>query len=534
MLRRLITLGLDGIDFPTLNAWAAEGRLPVLRGLLEESRALILGASNRPMPGSIWTDIATGVSAAIHGYQHEEQLRVGSYVIEPVNASRVASPPFYKTLSDEGVRCAVVDFPVDYPLESFNGLHVVDWATEFKLWRFETRPQSMVAKLEHYDHPLTRYPGTRIGLDDLVALKRKLLRGIEIKRQFTVDLLRQREHEFVFVNFCELHKAGHFFWRFHDRAHPEFTDAVPELTDSLRDTYEALDRALAFVLAEVGDGDDLIIVTDRGMYSDHRADHLVEDVLAKLQWSAPRGRAAASPSQPSSSGVPLLSSRTAKKALKFVAQNLLPDSVREALLPFHRAMTGGPAPLDWTKTRVFKLPNVGNSYLRINLEGREPAGIVAAGVQYEALLSEIDSQFRALINPATGERVVEDVYFPGLQFKGPKNAELPDVAIVWNSRSPIEAVSSREVGTISGKYVSQRSGNHRPEGFALFRGPSFKSGTGNFEGDARQIAPAILHRFGIKPPAHYELQAPGPIVSGREGRSVRELRSPELAHEYEE
>jgi hypothetical protein len=74
-------------------------------------------------------------------------------------------------------------------------------------------------------------------------------------------------------------------------------------------------------------------------------------------------------------------------------------------------------------------------------------------------------------------------------------------------------VTSNEIGTISGKYVSQRSGNHRPEGFALFRGPSFRAGTGEHQGDARQIAPAILKRFGLSSPKHYELQAPDAILA---------------------
>jgi predicted AlkP superfamily phosphohydrolase/phosphomutase len=421
MLRRLITLGLDGIDFPLLKEWAADGRLPVLRGLLEESRTLLLGAPNRPLPGSIWTDIATGVSAAVHGFIHEEQLRVGSYQIDPVNASRVSAPPYYKTLSDAGVRCAVVDFPVDYPLDDFNGIQVIDWATEFKLWRFETRPASFTARLAKYgEHPFTRYPGTRTSLDDMVALERKLMRGIEIKRQFAIDLIHQREHEYVFVNFCEIHKAGHFFWRFHDRNHPEFTDAVPELVHALRETYETLDRALGSVLQQLGDDDDLIVVTDRGMYSDHRADHLVDGVLSKLEWLVPRGRAPAdAATQVPAAGTPLLSSLAVRKALGFVARRVLPDSVREALLPFHRAMTGGPPPLDWTKTRVFRLPNVGNSYLRVNLAGREPNGTVASGAEYDALLSEVAAKFRALINPATGEHVVEDISFPAIQFQCP-------------------------------------------------------------------------------------------------------------------
>jgi len=133
-------LGVDGLDWELVKDWSARGHLPALHALLEQSRALLLGESNRPLPGSVWTDIATGVSAAVHGFQHEEQLRLGTYRVEKIDSSRVASLPFYKTLSDADIRCAVVDFPVDHPIEGFNGMQVVDWGSEFKLWHFGTRP----------------------------------------------------------------------------------------------------------------------------------------------------------------------------------------------------------------------------------------------------------------------------------------------------------------------------------------------------------------------------------------------------------
>lgn len=147
MNRRMLMLGLDSLDWKLLNEWAGEGRLPVLRKLLEESHVLMFGKSNRPLPGSVWTDIATGASAAVHGFIHEEQVALDSYRSQQVDASRVAVAPFYKALSDAGVHCAVVDFPVDYPLAGFNGLQVIDWGTEFKLWHFETRPERLARQL---------------------------------------------------------------------------------------------------------------------------------------------------------------------------------------------------------------------------------------------------------------------------------------------------------------------------------------------------------------------------------------------------
>jgi predicted AlkP superfamily phosphohydrolase/phosphomutase len=528
MLPRLITLGVDGLDMNLVNTWVAEGRLPVLRGLLDRSHALILGESNRPLPGSIWTDIATGCSAAIHGFVHEEQLRAGSYQIERVDASRVAVAPFYETLSDAGIRSAVVDFPVDYPIEGFNGIQVVDWATEFKLWHFETRPKNLAAQLvtKYGRHPLMNYPGTRATLAGLLALKRKLTQGIEIKRQFAVDLIQMQQHEFIFFGFSELHKAGHFFWRFHDRTHREFTDAEPELVDSLRAMYEQMDCALGSVLNQLDNEDDLIVVTDRGMYADHRGDHLVDAILLKLGLAVQREPSTVLPASKSLRSR-LLGARALTNLSRLVARRLISDRLREALLPFYRSAIGGAPPLDWTRTRVFRLPSVGNSYLRVNLAGRDPAGIVLPGAQYDALLSEIAARFHALINPNTGEPAVEDVYFPARQFRGPKARDLPDVGIVWNPRNPIDAVESDAISTIVGRQESDRSGNHRPEGFALFLGPSFVMDSGESQGDARQIAPAILSRFGVEIPPHYEMLAPVAITKRLYGESEG-LRRPQL------
>ena len=500
MSRRLLMLALDSIDWFLVNEWAAEGHLPVLRRLLEDSRQLLCTESNRPLPGSVWTDIATGVSAGTHGYVDLTHLTPNSYGSDRIDASRLSALPFYKVLSDSGIRCAIVDFPIDYLLPGFNGLQIVDWGTEFKPGRFGVNTPGLAAQLD--THPLTDYDRTALGLSDLLALKHKLLHGIEVKRRFAVSLLQERAHDFVFYNFAELHKAGHFFWKFHDRNHPDFTDSEPQLRHALREVYAEMDRAIGNVLEQLGSDDHLVLVTDRGMYADYRGDHLIEKVLLQLGLAAPRG--SSHEGRAESWRTRLLNQRETRKALRFVGQKLLPESVRQALLPFHRAAVGEAAPLDWRKTRVYAIPSVGNSHLRVNLAGREPLGVVTSGAEFQSVLTEATAQLRALVNPATGERAVEEIYFPSTQFQGPRAAELPDIAIVWNPKSRITALTSAAMGTVRGKSTEGRTGNHRPDGFALFSGPSFSARGQVMNGDPRQIAPTILQHFGITPPAYYE------------------------------
>jgi len=515
-MRRMVVLAIDGIDWFLMNQWAAEGRMPVLRQVLAESQVLRLGEANRPLPGSVWTDIATGTSAATHGYLYEEEIRAGSYEWHRVDASRVAVPRFYQSLSDSGVRCAVADFPVDQPIDHFNGVQIVDWGTEFKRWRFETRPPALAAQLikTYGAHPLTNHR-TGSELRDLLDLRHKLSAGIDIKRRFAADLLDQRGHDFVFCNFSEVHKAGHFFWRFHDRAHPGFTAAEPGLVDSLRALYEETDAAIGSVLTHLTDQDDLMVMTDRGMYAEYRGDHLVDPILMQLDLAVPRGRRPGGVEKPSLRSR-LLGGSNARKGYRYISQKMMPSFVKNALLPMHRAVIGAPPPLDWKKTRVFKLPTVGNSYLRVNLLGRDASGIVTPGAEYEALIADLTAKFSALINPETGERAVENIYYPALHYRGPKAADLPDVAIFWNSNAPINALESGDIKLVAGLQPGPRSGNHRPDGFALFRGPSFSTVRGNQEGDARQIAPAMLKYYGVACPKHYEMEAPEAIF-GRLG-----------------
>jgi predicted AlkP superfamily phosphohydrolase/phosphomutase len=502
-------LGVDGIDWVLMNEWIDAGRLPILRELFRESHTLFMGEPNRLLPGSVWTDIATGASAGIHGFVHDHQLRAGTYETHKINASVVSVPPFYRTLSEAGVRCAVVDFPVDYPQPGFNGLQVIDWGTEFKLWRFETEPHGLEARLiERYgDHPLNDWGSTRTSLPWLLKMRGALREGTQIKKRLAIDLLEQREHDFIFVNFAELHKAGHFYWKFHDRRHPDFTDAEPGLLDAMREAYENMDAALGEVLRHLRPGDDLILLTDRGMYADYRGDHLVDDILLRLGLAQGGGKDT-DEARKNSLRSRVLASQDVRTVYFRFSRRFVPKALRTALRPLHRAVIGAAAPLDWSKTQVFRLPSVGNTYLRVNLEGREPQGTVAPGAAYEALLAALEKRFRSIVNPLTEEPAVEHVYFPARTFKGPRAMELPDVAVMWKSVAPINALFVPDVGLFRGQQQDRRSGNHRPEGFALFRTASMASGTGVDEGDARQVTPAVLAHFGVAPPAHYELDVP--------------------------
>ena len=163
-----------------------------------------------------------------------------------------------------------------------------------------------------------------------------------------------------------------------------------------------------------------------------------------------------------------------------------------AVTQWLRARFGAGAGVDWSTTRVFSLPTDRNTYLRVNLRGREPQGCVAPGSEYDALLTYVETEFRALVNGQTGRPAVEDVFRPQELYPGPRARDLPDLVVLWSSDGPIDVLQSRTIGRIESRVTEQRSGNHRPEGFLLARGPAFKSGPADLRGDILQLAPTLL------------------------------------------
>jgi predicted AlkP superfamily phosphohydrolase/phosphomutase len=170
---------------------------------------------------------------------------------------------------------------------------------------------------------------------------------------------------------------------------------------------------------------------------------------------------------------------------------------------------GAAARLDWSRTRAIVLPTDRNSYVRINVRGREPQGVVEPGQAYEATLQMIEREFRALVNDETSNPAVEEVFRVQELYPGPRAIDLPDLAILWSSEAPINVIRSPRLGRVEMRRTERRSGNHRPEGFLFARGPAFKSGQAELRGDILQIAPTLLSLYDVPCPDAFAM---GPLT----------------------
>jgi predicted AlkP superfamily phosphohydrolase/phosphomutase len=79
--------------------------------------------------------------------------------------------------------------------------------------------------------------------------------------------------------------------------------------------------------------------------------------------------------------------------------------------------------------------------------------------------------------------------------------------VVWSPESAIDELASPKIGTVSLRSPDPRPGTHFALGFMLARGPGIAAGVTLESGHILDVAPTILTRHGVTPPAHMEGRA---------------------------
>jgi predicted AlkP superfamily phosphohydrolase/phosphomutase len=186
---------------------------------------------------------------------------------------------------------------------------------------------------------------------------------------------------------------------------------------------------------------------------------------------------------------------------------VVPERVRPWLgkmVPRNRWMSElAYADVDWSRTPAFPLPGDGSGYIRFNLVGREPSGIVQPDA-YDDLCAEITDALVGLIDDETGDRVVDKVVKTRELIEGPVPGALPDMCVSFVPGRPIERIRSDLLGTFQVAHTDPRSATHKPEGMMVAVGPGIEpDGGATLDGPVARlvdVAPTVLAQLGVGTP----------------------------------
>ena len=155
--------------------------------------------------------------------------------------------------------------------------------------------------------------------------------------------------------------------------------------------------------------------------------------------------------------------------------------------------------IDWSKTQAYADPFGGQVF--INLQGREPEGIVTAK-EYHHFCEQVRDVLSKLTDPKSDAPVVRAIYRSEDLYHGPYSMKAADLVIDWDYEMLRDALcyhgEGKPIITEAPKqWVGSRwRGSHRPNGIFIAYGPNIKQGARITNATLYDITPTILYLQG--------------------------------------
>ena len=522
-------LAFDAASPSLLKAWAADGTLPNLAALMGSGLVGDTRSVDGLFDGATWPSFYTGLNPAGHGFYWLDQLQSGTYRMALQGAAEFSRrTPFWETLCEAGRRVLILDVPIAPRSSGLNGIQIVEWGCHDAIFGHQTTPRGLARVIARSvgGHPAPEpcdKPHRSVAeYQDFAA---RLVQGAAAKTRLTRRLLADERWDFAIQVFSESHCGGHQLWHLHDPSHPGFDPAVTEAAgDLVRQVYQALDAAIGELVAAAGPETTVVFLDLHGMTCPFGHNLLIPEFLTRLgvmaHASAPASATGQSVAQREPGGLSLRG-----------AYHHLPERIRRPLYDARQFLNqrlgrGVMMDLDPVCSKCFDLP-IGSAYagIRLNLKGREPLGMLSPGVEAERFCEQLTQEFLQLTRPDNERPLVRRVVRSADLFRGPRLDELPDLLIEWdweqqigsavvgNGAGGIVRMYSPRVGLLEAPNPNCRTGEHRPEGMFIARGPGIAPGRLGRVVSNLDLAPTFARFLGCE-------------MQGIDGQPIPELLPP--------
>ena len=440
-----------------------EGALSTLRAIVDRGASGRLGGAEMLCEHAVWTSVFSGRSLGEHGYYYYRRLKPGTYDLQTVTGAGIDAPPFWSRFADGSRRCALVDAPDYLPIDGIDGIQISDWAIHNAPFPARVEPAAfapVVREAGGESTPIDEALESDIDTDR--RLFRRLMDRVRRKGAVCRAVLERGRFDLVVAVFSDCHTATHQFWKYRPEAGGPDTD----LRHATRDIYKAIDEELATVLARCPEHANICVVGSTGMSDIYPMGDFIAPFCRLLGYQA-----APPPAAPSLHPL-AVARRVMPEWLRIAISKRFSRDVRERLLSDQfRAST------DWSTTTAFGLPSAFTGFIRVNLRGREPQGIVSAGADYEALLDRLEDDIWQLRDPQNGCRVVGSVARTARLFGGVPTV-LPDLMVEWaSSRRFLEHLVHPRGDIRQEKPEFFRDSDHSRGGFFAAAGPAIARGS---------------------------------------------------------
>lgn len=489
-------IGLDGVPLDIIQRWAEQGHLPTFRRLMETGAVGHLRSTIPPTSGPSWSSIVTGMNPGKTGIFDFLYRREGTYAFPPVNASRRGGTTMWRYLSDAGHRVGVLNIPMSYPVEAVNGFMISGWMTPYRATDY-LYPPELAAELEREIGEYRIYPTETFAEHRRETFLKATYDLLDMLTRTALYLGRTRPCDVYMPVYFDTDRVLHQLWHYMDPDHPWRTDREDK-EGIVRDYFARVDTSIARLLDLADDETLVMILSDHGMGQANNFivlnNWLLDTGLLRLKrdpWTRVkelmfrRGFTLRNVHQ-------ILDRLGLARQAEYVAGYFVDHLLKMIFLSF--------LDVDWSQSKAYSFGrHLGSIY--INVKGREPAGIIEPGAEYEAVRDEIERLAYGFTDPRTGRKLIGQVLRREEIYSGPHLEEAPDLTLLPNEPSDIffglaDFGHQKTVDT-----VYRYSGMHRDHGMLIMNGPGVQAGIRLEDACIYDIAPTVLHTMGLPVPS---------------------------------
>lgn len=500
MKERVLVIGLDGATFDLIIPWMRQGMLPNLAEVIKNGSWSVLKSTVPTNSACAWASFMTGQNPGKHGVFDFVMAKPNYYDKEfVVNSSHVDGTTLWEILSKNGLKVGVINVPLTYPPRRVNGFLISGFLTPPSSGVF-TYPPDLMERIKDYKIDVSFGESFFIPRYTTVDYYDFLSDQFDVTRKRTTIALRLMDDydwDFFIVMFKGTDNIQHFFWHILDPKSPRPNPKeVERFGDLILEYYRSLDKAIGEILRKMDGNTTLIIMSDHGFAPIPTRDFNVNFWLSEIGLLEYK------------MGILDIALRWFSAYVgKFVATNAFLKLFRHvATYLFKKGEKGIRSSrfIDWTKTQAYQFCQG----IRINLQGREPNGIVEPQ-KYEELRDSIIEQLSRFTDSETDRTIVKKVYKREAIYSGPYIERAPDIVIEFEEGYKFSWVTQNRLVTPSPK--RRITGDHHIKGIFMACGPRIREGYESSEARIIDIAPTILQLLGV------------PIPSDLDGRVLRRI-----------
>lgn len=497
MDRKIVLIGLDGVDFDLIDPWIEEGKLPNIATILSNGAEADLETCPPSWTIPNWNAITTGKTPGSLGIYDFMSHSTEDRSFSPYFTVRDDGNPLWQYIEKEGGKSCVANVPSMHIPDQRSGVSVVGWlpADDERTW-----PPDLQSTLDDL------VDGYRLDVTTVDIEKGEVSAEWDDKQAFLKELYTLTEDRIdVFDYLFELEDWDFFM--------PVFigTDRINHALwgeeDELCEYYTKIDEWIGSVLDRVDDDTIVGVVSDHG-FSGH------DQVLYLNDWFERNGFLVRE-----SEGAEI-SGQIVSKFVNFGREylpssitDLIPNAIRDPMISSAETPIRD-ANIDWGRTTAYCTSVSGTIY--VNAENETETAVCDRLI--ESLEADLQNQ---------GIRPEDFRIYRTRDTYNTLKADPPDLVIELDSVD----INTRLRNAQSEWMVSSPlKGNHQRTGLLAFHGDGIQN-TERGSANVTDVAPTVLYLLESPIPNDTDGSVLFDLLDVCHNRSPNELATPPLEHD---